>query len=133
MIVHHLNQIPSILTPSQVQGLSPFRSRLRLLITKRMVSYSICLTFKFVTHVLIIGWRIYKHLTRSFLFIFHRLDEMRGQLKTHSWTEPTRIPTFFPFEDNPLANQAYHLGIAIISLLFGLIHCLAFSLRKQKD
>ena len=68
---------------------------------------------------------------RIFLFIFNRLNEMRGELKTQSWTEPTRIPTFFPFEDDPLANQAYHIDhcrVAIISLLFGLIHCLGWSL-----
>ena len=44
------------------------------------------------------------------------------------WAEPTRIPTFFPSGDNTVANQAYHLGVAIISLLFGLIHCLGWSL-----
>ena len=46
----------------------------------------------------------------------------------YTWAEPTRIPTFFPFEDSPLAFLAYHLGVAIISLLFGLIHCLGWSL-----
>ena len=88
-------------------------------------------TCKFVTHVLIIGWHISRHLLRMFLFIFNRVNEMRGELKTHSWTEPTRIPTFFPFEDDPLVNQAYHIDhcrVAIISLLFGLIHCLGWSL-----
>ena len=67
---------------------------------------------------------------RTFLFIFHRLNEMRGELKTYSCAEPTRIPPFFPFEDDQhwLANQAHHLGVAIISLLFGLIHCLGWSL-----
>ena len=67
---------------------------------------------------------------RTFLFIFRRLNEMRGELKTYSCAEPTRIPPFFPFEDdqNRLENQAHHLGVAIISLLFGLIHYLGWSL-----
>ena len=52
---------------------------------------------------------------------------MRGETN-YTCAEPTRIPTFFPFEDEPLANQACHLGVAIISLLFGLIHCLGLSL-----
>jgi len=79
------------------------------------------------------GWHILKHLMRTFLFIFHRLNEMRGEPETYSRAEPTRIPTFFPFEDNPLANQAYHLAVAIISLIFGLIHCLGWSLIFPSD
>ena len=123
--------IPPILTPSTSQGirLSPFLSRLCLLITKKLVSYS-CLTCKSITHVLILGWHtLSKHLTHTFLFIFHRLDEMRGE-KPYSWTEPRKIPTFFPPEDRPKGDQAYgyHLGIAIIGMLFGLIHCLGWSL-----
>ena len=88
----------------------------------------------------IIGWHISKHLMRTFLFIFHRLDEMRGELKTHSWTEPTRIPTFFPFEDHDdnrvrrdLDIYRDHCRVAIISLLFGLIHCLGWSLVFPSD
>ena len=59
---------------------------------------------------------------------------MRGKFETHSWTEPTRIPTFFPFEDDhdhrlkDHADQHDHCRVAIISLLFGLIHCLGWSL-----
>ena len=53
---------------------------------------------------------------------------MRGGEVNYTWAEPTRIPTFFPFEDNTVANQACHLGVAIISLLFGLIHCLGWFL-----
>ena len=75
---------------------------------------------------------------RTFLFIFHRLNEMRG-FKTHNRTEPTRIPTFFPFEnhddddsDDDHSSAYHHIcdhcRVAIISLLFGLIHCLGWSL-----
>ena len=100
-------------------------------------------TCKFVTHVVIIGWHISKHFMRTFLFIFHRLNEMRG-FKTHSRTEPTRIPTFFPFENDDdddsdgllirrdhsdtYRHMCDHCRVAIISLLFGLIHCLGWSL-----
>ena len=130
---HHLNLnlIPSILTPSssQVIHLSPFRSSSCLLLSKRVVSHSCCLAYKCFAHVLIIGWHIYKHLMRIFLFIFHRLGEMRGELKTYSWAEPTRIPTFFPpGGSDPYQEYGYHLGVAIISMLFGLIHCLGWSL-----
>jgi len=65
---------------------------------------------------------------RAFLFVFNRLNEMRGELKPYSWAEPTRIPTFFPPGVNPNYAYGYHLGVAIISILFGLIHCLGWSL-----
>ena len=52
---------------------------------------------------------------------------MRGELK-HSLAEPTRIPTFFPPGGDPNQAYEYHLGVAIISMLFGLIHCLGWSL-----
>ena len=77
---------------------------------------SSCLTCKFVIH-LIIGWHISKHLTRTFLFIFYRLNEMRRVLKLYCWAEPTKIPTFFPPEDPPGPNgDQAHLGVAIISM-----------------
>jgi hypothetical protein len=54
---------------------------------------------------------------------------MRGELKTYSWAEPTRIPTFFPPGDSdPYQEYGYHIGVAIVSMLFGLIHCLGWSL-----
>ena len=57
---------------------------------------------------------------------------MRG-LNPHNRTEPTRIPTFFPFEDHDDDSDRRdryrdHCRVAIISLLFGLIHCLGWSL-----
>jgi hypothetical protein len=120
------------LTPSSSRGvhLSPFRSSFcLLLLNKRVVNYSCCLACKLAAYVLIIGWHISKHLMHTFLFIFHRLGEMRGELKTYSWAEPTRIPTFFPPGDSdPYQEYGYHIGVAIISMLFGLIHCLGWSL-----
>ena len=74
-----------------------------------------------------------KYLMRKFLFIFQRLDEMRGALKTYSSADPTKIPTFFPPEDDPDQARGSHLGIAIISMLFGLIHCLGWSLIFPSD
>ncbi|KDR71422.1 hypothetical protein GALMADRAFT_74889 [Galerina marginata CBS 339.88] len=69
-----------------------------------------------------------KYLILAVLFILNRLREIRGELNPASWTEPTRIPTFFPPGGD--SNLAYgsHFSISIISIISGLIHCLGWSL-----
>jgi hypothetical protein len=131
-MLHHLNSDSIHLDP-KLESRRPLVALSQQLLpsSDKQESGELFLLFslQICAHVLIIGWHISKHLMRTFLFIFHRLDEMRGELKTYSWAEPTRIPTFFPPGDSdPNQEYGYHIGVAIISMLFGLIHCLGWSL-----
>ncbi|KDR70515.1 hypothetical protein GALMADRAFT_103228 [Galerina marginata CBS 339.88] len=77
--------------------------------------------------VLIERWTSSKDLRRAFSFIFHRLDEMRGGPNHSGSGEATRVPTFFPPGDQA-REPLGHFSVPAISTLFGLIHCLGWSL-----